>query len=123
MRDHTSLIAWQEAEAVAIAAVQLSRRYWRPDARAIFDQLLRASVSTQVNISEGYAWTDSPTFRRHLLIAYGSSVECGDLLRLLARTGTVPASEMAEVIQRNQRAQRLILGLRHRFGRSGPPAE
>ena len=114
MRDHTSLIAWQEAEAVAITAVRLSRTYWRPPARAIFDQLLRASVSAQVNISEGYAWTDSPTFRRHLQIAYGSAVGCGDLLRLLERTGIVPPAEIAPVSERCGRCQRLILGLYHR---------
>ena len=115
MRDHTSLLAWQEAEAVAISAVRLSRTYWRPSARAIFDQLLRASVSAQVNISEGYAWTDSPTFRRHLQIAYGSAVECGDLLRLLERTGLVPPTEIAPVSGRCSRCQRLVLGLYHRL--------
>ena len=118
MRDHTSLIAWQEAEAIAIDVVRLSRTYWRPYARAIFDQLLRASVSAQVNISEGYAWTNSPTFHRHLLIAYGSAVECGDLLRLLDRTAVVPSEELAPLIQRSRRCQRLILGLRHHLAQT-----
>lgn len=122
MRDHTSLIAWQEAEAIAVDVVKLSRTHWQPYARAIFDQLLRASVSAQVNISEGYAWTNSPTFHRHLLIAYGSAVECGDLLRLLDRTATVPSEQLAPLIQRCHRCQRLILGLRHRLAPKKPSA-
>lgn len=111
MRDHTSLLAWQEAEAVTIAVVALSRAHWRPFAAAIFDQLQRASLSAQINISEGYAWTNSPTFRRHLHIAYGSAVECGDLLRLLERAQIVPPDTIATTIERCGRAQRLILGL------------
>ncbi|MFI5234854.1 MAG: four helix bundle protein [Gemmatimonadales bacterium] len=122
MRDHTSLLAWQEAEAVAIAVIGLSRMHWRPFAAAIFDQLQRASVSAQVNISEGYAWTNSPTFRRHLHIAYGSAVECGDLLGLLEKAEVIPLDVIQPLRMRCNRAQRLILGLIRRTARTPGPA-
>ena len=53
MRDHRSLEAWREARTVV-----------------------------QLNIAEGYAYADSPSFTRHLRIAYGSSVETGELLEI-----------------------------------------
>jgi four helix bundle protein len=47
-----------------------------------FAQLQRASLSVQLNIAEGYAFGDSPSFTRHLAIAYGSAVETGELLEV-----------------------------------------
>jgi four helix bundle protein len=69
MRDHRSLEAWQEARLVVLGTIQLSRDSWRPDAAALFGQLQRASLSVQLNIAEGYAYANSPSFTRHLAIA------------------------------------------------------
>ncbi|HZE76512.1 MAG TPA: four helix bundle protein, partial [Gemmatimonadales bacterium] len=87
MRDHRSLKAWQEAHAVALAVIEMARTAWKPCASALFFQLQKASLSVQLNISEGYTFGDSPTFTRHLGIAYGSAVETAELLRLLAEAG------------------------------------
>ena len=65
----------------------------------------------QLNLAEGYTFGDSPTFTRHLGVAYGSAVETGELLRLLADAGILSPVALAEVRQRNARNQRLILGL------------
>ena len=75
VRDHTSLRAWQEAHAISVAVIRLARSSWKPYASALFNQLQRASLSVQLNIAEGYPFGDSPTFTRHLGIAYGSAVE------------------------------------------------
>jgi four helix bundle protein len=111
MRDHTSLKAWHEARAVSLAVIELARTAWKPYASALFFQLQRASLSVQLNISEGYTFGNSPTFTRHLGVAYGSAVETGELLRLLADSGIVEPTAAAEVRQRNSQCQRLILGL------------
>jgi len=46
-----------------------------------------------------------------LAIAYGSAVETGELIRLLAEAEIVQRAGVAEAEQRNARCQRLILGL------------
>ena len=86
MRDHTSLRAWQEARKISIEVIRLAHSSWKPYAAALFSQLQRASLSIQLNIAEGYTYGDSPTFTKHLGIAYGSAVETGELLRLLLDT-------------------------------------
>jgi four helix bundle protein len=92
MRDHTSLKAWQEAHAVALAVIELARTAWRPYASALFFQLQKASTSAQLNISEGYTFGKSPTFTRHLGVAYGSAVETGELLSLLAEASALSSA-------------------------------
>jgi len=122
MIDHTSLLAWQEAEAVSLGVLDIGKKYWKPYAQAVFDQLQRASVSVQTNIAEGYAYTNSPSFRNHLRIAYGSAIESGDLLVLLVRGRIVPQNEIEPLLARCRRSQRLILGLikRYRKDREAP---
>ncbi len=111
MRDHTSLRAWQEAHAISIAVIRLARSSWKPYASALFNQLQRASLRVQLNIAEGYTFGESPTFTRHLGIAYGSAVETGELLRL-ARDAEVVADERLEALmQRCRQTERLLLGM------------
>jgi four helix bundle protein len=87
MRDHTSLRAWQEAHAVSIGVIRLAKEFWKPYAAGLFTQLQRASLSVQLNVAEGYTFGNSPSFTRHLGIAYGSAVETGELLQLPWRPG------------------------------------
>jgi four helix bundle protein len=78
MRDHKSLLAWQEANAVVRAVMLGTRGPRHPCA----DQLQRAALSVQLNIAEGYALRASKRFRNHLDIAYASAVETAELLEL-----------------------------------------
>jgi len=115
MRDHTSLKAWQEAHAVTLSVISLARTAWKPYASALFYQLQKASLSVQLNISEGYTFGNSPTFTRHLAVAYGSAVETAELLRLLGEAGILDPDAVAEAQKRNAQCQRLIMGLlKHR---------
>jgi len=123
MRDHTSLIAWQEAQAVSLAVLALSRDHWKPYAAAAFSQLQRSALSVQLNLAEGYAFTNSPTFRRHLTIAYGSAIESSEILQLLAVSNSVPQAQINPILAKCRRSQRLILGLIRRpvsGGTTGP---
>ena len=94
VRDHTSLLAWQEAHATSLAVIRLCQTAWKPYASALFGQLQRASLSVQLNISEGYTFGRSPTFTRHLGIAYGSAVGTGEILSLLTEVGIIDAAEI-----------------------------
>jgi four helix bundle protein len=119
MRDHTSLEAWQEAHAVALVVIRLAKTSWQPYASALFNQLQRSSLSIQLNIAEGYTFGPSPTYTRHLGIAYGSAVETGELLQLAIEAEIMPNEALNEVLNRTRRTQRLLLGMlkkRRRFG-------
>jgi len=111
MRDHTSLLAWQEAHTVTLLVIRVAQTAWKPYGSALFYQLQRAALSTQLNIAEGYTFADSPTFTRHLGLAYGSAVETGELVRLLGEAGLVDPTALTELRERNARCQRLVLGL------------
>ena len=77
----------------------------------MFGQLQRASLSTQINIAEGYSYTNSPTFVRHLSIAYGSSIESGEMIELLAKKDLIPERDAKEILHHCNNSQKLILGL------------
>ena len=114
MRDHTSLLAWQEAKQVASGVLDLSVSHWSPPLGAVWAQLQRASLSVQLNIAEGYALGTTGLFTKHLRIAYGSAVETGELLdHLSTRLRPVP-DHLPTMAARCQRSQRLLLGLLHR---------
>src|SRR6185295_8440921 len=72
VRDHKSILAWQEAHKVTDAVIDGARTSWKPFAAAVFAQLQRASLSVQLNIAEGYALRSSRRFRNHLETAYGA---------------------------------------------------
>jgi four helix bundle protein len=113
MRDHTSLLAWQEAKEVSRAIIRLCAMSWRPHLRAVFDQLQRASLSVQLNIAEGYALRNFGSVRRHFVIAYGSFIETGELREHLREAAVCPNEEIDALRRRCARSQRLLLGLIH----------
>jgi four helix bundle protein len=111
MKDHRSLRAWREAHGASIGVIRLARDAWRPHAGALYAQLQRASLSVELNIAEGYTFGDSPTFTRHLAIAYGSAVETVELLRLGIEADVLPQTPGLEILAHADRARILLLGL------------
>ena len=96
---------------MVLGTLEVARNSWKPYAAALFSQLQRASLSVQLNIAEGYAYANSPSFTRHLAIAYGSAVETGELLELALDARLIAATVGKQLLTRNQRSQRLLLGL------------
>lgn len=115
MRDHKSLPARQRAHAVALAVLHACRRYWRPDASAVFSQLQRASLSVQLNIAEGHALKTRSRFRNHLTIGYGSAVETVELLELALEAGLVPRRVGESVLATSIETRKLLLGLLRKY--------
>jgi four helix bundle protein len=111
MRDHTSLRAWQEAHAVSVEVIRLCKSSWKPYAAALFGQLQKSSLSVQLNIAEGYSFGNSPTFTRHLGVAYGSAVETAELLRLAAETGVIEEKLLEPLLRRTLETEYILLGL------------
>jgi len=116
VRDHTSLVAWQQANAVVRIVFRATRYHWKPWAATLFGQLQRSALSVQLNIAEGYARRQSGPFRNHLEIAYGSAQETADLLRLLQDEEVVPPELAQEALAHCIRGQKLIRGLLRRLG-------
>jgi four helix bundle protein len=115
VKDHTSARAWREAHLVTLGVLRLSRDAWRPYAAALFSQLQRASLSTELNIAEGYAFGDSPTYTRHLGVAYGSAVETVELLKIGIEAEVLPSHVESDLLVHSRNAQHLLLGLlKHR---------
>jgi four helix bundle protein len=107
MRDHKSLLAWQEANAVARTVLRTTRGLRHP----CIDQLQRAALSVQLNIAEGYAFRSSKRFRNHLDISYASAVETTELLELSAELELFPINRIDTVLRQSRRCQGLLLGL------------
>jgi four helix bundle protein len=111
MRDHRCLQAWQEARAVTLHVLRLSRTAWRPHASALFSQLQRSSLSVQLNIAEGYTFGNSPSYTRHLGIAYGSAVESGELIELAMEAEILDPETCGTLLNHSRSSQRLLLAL------------
>lgn len=94
-----------------MACGALARDYWRPWAAAIYQQMLRASLSVQLNIAEGYAVRSVGRTRQHWITAYGSCVETIECLDLLSRMEAIPKEDGESISQRAREASWLVLGL------------
>ena len=116
MRNHKSLLAWQEAQAVTKGVLRLSGVSWRPQYAAVFAQLQRSSVSVQVNIAEGYGFGPTARMGNHLRIAYASAIETCDLLELLEESELFEKGSTTELIRRCDKSQKLLTGLLKRYG-------
>ena len=109
MLDHTTLIVWQRARGVVLATLEFGRTSWKPYASAVFNQLLRASLSVQLNIAEGYAVRLPRRRRFHWNVAYGSSVETVDCLELLRGGGVIGPSLIDPTIGLARETSRMLL--------------
>lgn len=115
MHQHKSLEAWKCAHRVVGEIFDPGFKASSPSSWAIYDQLRRAALSVQLNIAEGYAMRTPRAIRRHLVLAYGSSIETGDLLELILEKQLGPADLAENLLAQTLRTQRLLLGLIHRY--------
>ena len=100
---------------VARGVIGLSRVHWRRYGAAVIGQLQRSSLSVQLNIAEGFAYGNSPTYTRFLGIAYGSAVETIELLELAASTRIFPPEFVTDLLAHAVGARNCLLALlKHR---------
>ena len=121
MDRYRSLVAWQRAHALAIFTHRTLDRSYRPQARALFDQLRRAVISVEANIVEGYALATPGQFSRHLKIAMGSAAEAECLVRLAAELEYLPKSATEILARELEREMATLTGLRRAVLRRSPP--
>ncbi len=111
MVSHRDLDAWRVSREIVVILLRLCRDRWQPWASALFSQALRATLSVQLNIAEGYAFGRSPTRLRHYRIAYGSAVEAGELCDHLVEAGIVDKEGAETLLGLALRSRELCWGL------------
>ena len=114
MRDHTSLVAWQVADQLAVDVYKIPTVDWRSPTRPAWDQLRRACLSVPLNLAEGYRWRPGRRWTFHLRVANGSAGETTELLRFLQRLGAIPPDEAQRLVDMSVRSSSLIYGLLRR---------
>ena len=65
----------------------------------------------QLNIAEGFAYGDSPSYTRFLGVAYGSAVETIELLELARDSLILPSASVGELLRRARSSRNLLLAL------------
>jgi four helix bundle protein len=110
MRSHKQIIAWQVARELTVAVHRWVDGHWTPPRSSALEQLRRASLSVRLNIVEGYACGPGPRCRNHLRIAFGSAVECTEILEFLSELG----ADTQLLIELSRRVQALTLRLMQR---------
>ena len=88
-----------------------ARNHWHPWTGVYLHQLQRASLSVQLNIAEGWTFSNSPSCTRHLQIAYGSAIESADIIEVLADTREVPEELIRTMRQHSIDSRRFLVGL------------
>jgi four helix bundle protein len=64
-----------------------------------------------MNIAEGAVFGRSPSYSRHLAIAYGSAVETGELIELLGEIEILPRQLLDDLARHSELSQKLLVGL------------
>ncbi|HEX9166637.1 MAG TPA: four helix bundle protein [Gemmatimonadales bacterium] len=102
MLPHTKLRVWQQARRTSLDCLALARDHWQPRVRPVFDQLLRASLSVQLNLAEGYAVASKGRKLSFWTTAYGSAIETVNCLELLSESGMVPNGQADALLQQSR---------------------
>src|SRR5690349_10664538 len=111
MSSHRTLEAWKEARQVSLGLLTVARDHWKPWFGSLLTQVLRSSTSVQANIAEGASFGRSPTYTRHLGIAYGSAVETIEFLDLLVEAKALPEGVGEDLLSHARRTRLLLVGL------------
>jgi len=111
MDGYKSLVAWQLASALALETLDVIERAWHPRCRIVFDQLVRAVVSTDVNIVEGWALGTLALYRRHRRIALGSAAEAERLLEIAKERRYLDQGAVERLLKISERTTRALYGL------------
>ena len=108
MDSYRSLDAWKVAHEAALLAHKACDRAYHSRARAVFDQLRRASLSVEANLVEGYALGTPGLCRRHLRIAFGSAAEAECVARLASELGYLGVHVVEELERLLGRAMQML---------------
>jgi four helix bundle protein len=111
MDKYKSLAVWQHAHGLCMEVLATTDQEYRPQARALFEQLRRAAISVEANIVEGYALSTPAQFRRHLRISLGSAAEVECLVNIGSEAGYLRTEHSERLRQHVDRTIGTLYGL------------
>ena len=111
MSSHRTLEAWKESRYVSLKLLEVARDHWKPWFASVLEQVVRSATSVQANLAEGASYGPSPTYTRHLGIAYGSAVETIEFLDLLIEAKALPDGVGEDLLSHAKRTRILLVGL------------
>ena len=114
---HEGLIAWQAAQALAVAVYRATAAWPRSEVYGLTSQARRAAVSIPANIAEGAAKRGRKEFRRFLDVSLGSLAELHVYLLLAKEFGYLSQELWGELEALRDHASRLTWGLYSVIGR------
>lgn len=121
MNKYRSLAAWQHAHELALLTLRSTTRGYRPESRALFEQLRRATISIEANIVEGYALGTPLQFRRHLRIALGSAAESECLIEIAREVSALSEPDLKRMASLIDGVLKTLFGLVRSFGQRPAP--
>src|SRR5262245_56383995 len=111
MTSNQEIVAWREANQMAIALHRYCDKNWKPGRAAAMDQARRSALSIQLNIAEGRAFGPGPRCRFHLRVAYASAVETTEAIDFMCAVENQPPAELLDLSRRSRLVQALTLKL------------
>lgn len=120
MHKYQSFDAWKRAHQCVLVVFRATDAAWHPRARALFDQLKRATLSVEANFVEGYALGTPALFRRHLRIAMGSAAEAECLARIAGELSYLAEANVGQIEELLGGTMRVLHGLLGRPTRTTP---
>src|SRR3989338_6754384 len=115
----TDLLAWQEAQQLAVMIYKLTKDFPKAELFALTSQLRRAAVSISANIAEGFHRFSHKEKVQFYAIAVGSTAELHSHLLFAQKVGYATHSEVAPIIEQLEKTHRIINGL-IRSTKNGP---
>ena len=111
MRDHSTLRAFQLADALAIAVYKATAAFPKEEQFGLTAQMRRAAVSAASNIVEGCARDTQADLLRFLDMAHGSARELEYQLSLAARLGLLRGPASAPLQEKCVETVKVMSGL------------
>ena len=102
------LIAWQEAQKLALLVYKATKSFPKEEVFGITSQLRRASSSVSANIAEGFGRQTKKDKIHFLVIAYGSLLETKNFLYLSEKLGYIPKEQLESILEQCVSCQKLI---------------
>lgn len=105
------LICWQKTREIVKDIYKITKiDYFQKD-YPLVDQIRRASVSTMLNISEGFALRTNKEFCKHLFIAHGLIAEVQSILYIALDLNYINIDSFNSLYEKCSEISKIISGL------------
>jgi four helix bundle protein len=110
IRKFEDIEAWKKARELTNILYSITRKnvHWDINLKS---QIIRASISIMLNISEGFARKSKNEFSRFLMISHGSVAEVQSALYIALDQKYINESEFKDIYDKAEEVSRMLMGL------------